>query len=187
MITVAFSFLAVLATSCKSKKAVVVEEPPVAAPAPAPAPEPVKEADTDGDGIVDSKDNCPNEKGVSANNGCPEVVVKPFEYKNIQFEFNSSVLKTESYATLDAIASEIKKNAGKTYQLNGHSSAEGTDARNMALSVDRANAVKAYLVNTGIDGKTLVAKGFGETAPVAGNDTEADRSINRRVEIKPGM
>jgi len=176
LVAIVLSFVTIF-TSCKSKK--------LATPAPVEAPVVVEvEADTDGDGIVDSKDNCPNEKGTEANNGCPAIVEKPFEYKNIQFEFNSSVLKTSSYAVLEALSTQIKKNPTVVFELHGHSSAEGTEKRNMMLSVDRANAVKAYLVNSGINGASLIVKGFGESMPLVANDSEENKSLNRRVEVK---
>jgi len=180
-----FATMSVVLSSCKSKKVAPKEEVVVAAPVEEKAPEPVKEVDTDGDGIPDSKDDCPEVKGSSANGGCPEIVKKAIEYKNIQFEFNSSVLKTSSYAVLDVIAAGMKNFPDTKFQLDGHSSAEGTEARNLALSVDRANAVKNYLVNNGIKASNLITKGHGEKFPVAGNDNEAGRALNRRVEIKP--
>ncbi|RKD13743.1 hypothetical protein BCY91_09245 [Pelobium manganitolerans] len=180
------ALVAMFYSSCKSKKAVVQqpkEETEVVEPA-KPA-EPVKEVDTDGDGIPDSQDECPEVKGDASNNGCPKEELKPYDYKNIQFEFNSSVLKTSSYATLEEIAAQIKKSGNTKFLLNGHSSAEGTEARNMALSVDRANAVKNYLVNSGVASNRLITKGFGETMPIADNSTESGRILNRRVEISP--
>ena len=112
-----------------------------------------------------------------------QIIVR--NYKNIQFEFNSSVLKTSSYSVLEEVTQEIKKHSNATFQLNGHSSEEGSNHRNMMLSVDRANAVKAYLVNNGISGGKLIVKGFGESMPLVLNTTEANRATNRRVEIKP--
>ncbi|HEX7366986.1 MAG TPA: OmpA family protein [Pelobium sp.] len=184
--SVSLSLLALVYTSCKSKKPVVQtkEEPTEVVEAPKPV-EPVKEVDTDGDGILDSKDQCPEVKGTTANNGCPEEKIKAYDYKNIQFEFNSSVLKTSSYATLESIAQQIKNSGDTKFLVNGHSSAEGTEARNMALSVDRANAVKNYLVNNGIASNRLITKGFGESQPIADNSTEQGRVLNRRVEISP--
>ncbi|MDA9555104.1 OmpA family protein [Pelobium sp.] len=181
-----FLLTVLLGTSCKSKKIAIQpkEEPVVEVKKQEPIVEVKKEVDTDGDGIVDEKDNCPDEKGSAANNGCPVEVEKPFNFKNIQFEFNSSVLKTSSYATLDEISREMKKHPNTVYQLNGHSSEEGTAKRNMMLSVDRAAAVKAYLVNNGIKNANLIVKGFGETMPLVPNTTEANRALNRRVEIK---
>ena len=185
----AFVLLFAFVTACKPKKVITQAAPvPVStAPVPeSPKPEPVSEPDSDGDGITDSKDNCPNKAGSAGNSGCPEVaaVVPTFNYNNILFEFNSAVLKTSSYATLDEIAREMKKYPDMKFNLNGHSSAEGTEARNMTLSIDRATAVKSYLVSAGINGRNLEARGFGESKPLNTNDTEAARQQNRRVEIK---
>ncbi len=184
-----FVFAIALFTACKPKK-LITQAPPVpveVAPVQeTPKAAPVAESDSDGDGIVDSKDNCPNKAGTGDNNGCPEVAAPAptFNYKNILFEFNSAVLKTSSYSTLDEIAREMKKYPDMKFRLNGHSSAEGTETRNMTLSIDRATAVKSYLVSAGINGRNLEAKGFGESSPINTNDNEAARQQNRRVEIK---
>lgn len=177
-----------LMTSCKSKK--LATQPEVVAPPPAPvekAPEPAKPVvkDTDNDGVPDDQDKCPDVKGTAANNGCPEETPKPMKFKNIQFEFNSSVLKTESYDVLEKVAAQMRKYPTWKYELDGNASAEGTEKRNMMLSIDRANSVKAYLVNSGIDASRLTVKGFGESKPIADNSTEAGRILNRRVEITP--
>jgi OOP family OmpA-OmpF porin len=107
-----------------------------------------------------------------------------YNFNNIQFEFNSGILKTDAYPTLDKAAAEMKKDASVRFVLNGNSSAEGTDEHNMALSVERANAVKTYLVNTGVNGANLDIKGYGESKPITSNETEEGRALNRRVEIK---
>ncbi|HEY1009844.1 MAG: OmpA family protein [Daejeonella sp.] len=178
-----------LFAACKPKK-LITQAPPVPVESTPvreePKPAPVAEADSDGDGIVDSKDNCPNKAGSAGNNGCPEAVAADpsFNYKNILFEFNSSVLKTSSYLILDDIAREMKKYPDMKFALNGHSSSEGTETRNMTLSIDRATAVKSYLITAGINGRNLEVKGFGESMPVNTNNTEAARQQNRRVEIK---
>lgn len=176
----------IMFSSCKPKK-IVAQAPIVQAPVQeTPKPAPVAEADTDGDGITDSKDNCPNKAGTASNDGCPETIAAEpaFNYKNILFEFNSSVLKTSSYPVLDEIAREMKKYPSMRFNLNGHSSAEGSETRNMTLSIDRATAVKSYLVSAGIRSSSLEAKGFGESMPINSNDSEASRQLNRRVEIK---
>jgi OOP family OmpA-OmpF porin len=184
-VSLAFLVALVMFSSCKPKK-VITQAPVAQAPVQeAPKAAPV-EADSDGDGIPDSKDNCPNKAGSTLNGGCPEVVAAEptFNYKNILFEFNSSVLKTSSYQVLDEIAREMKKFPSMQFNLNGHSSAEGTEKRNLTLSVDRATAVKSYLVTAGINANNLITKGFGESMPLTSNDTEASRQLNRRVEIK---
>lgn len=107
-----------------------------------------------------------------------------YNFANIQFEFNSGILKTESYPIMDRAAVEMKKDPSVKFVLNGNASAEGTPQHNMALSVERANAVKAYLVNSGVSAASLEPVGYGETKPVADNKTEAGRVLNRRVEIR---
>ncbi|MBU2046221.1 MAG: OmpA family protein, partial [Bacteroidetes bacterium] len=99
-------------------------------------------------------------------------------------EFDYPIEWIATYDILEGISQQMKKNPSATYELAGNSSAEGTEKRNMMLSVDRANSVKAYLVNNGIDGARLKTKGLGESNPIADNSTEAGRIKNRRVEIK---
>jgi OmpA-OmpF porin, OOP family len=162
---VALSTAAVMFGSCRAKKAVVAEEPPVV--------EQQKPAEA-----------APVEKEVEvAPTPAPEKM-PDFNYSNIQFEFNSSVLKTASYAVLDQISSEMKKYDTVRFNIEGHASQEGTDQRNMTLSNDRANAVKAYLINAGVNGENLTSVGYGEARPIASNANEEGRVLNRRVEIK---
>jgi OOP family OmpA-OmpF porin len=163
--------------------------------------------DSDGDGVSDQFDKCPNTPAgtVVDGSGCPLVIPAPdttvlatkawvnglgghakttaTAYGNIQFEFDSSVLKTESYPILDLTAADLKS-TGASAELDGFASSEGTAAHNMRLSKDRANSVKTYLVNSGVAAKKLKVKAFGETHPVADNSTEAGRILNRRVEFK---
>ena len=107
-----------------------------------------------------------------------------YNFANIQFEFNSGILKTQSYPVMDRAIAEMKKDPSVKFVLNGNASAEGTPQHNMALSVERANAVKTYLVNSGINADNLRPIGNGESKPIADNTTEAGRALNRRVEIK---
>ncbi|MDB5001586.1 MAG: flagellar motor protein MotB, partial [Mucilaginibacter sp.] len=74
--------------------------------------------------------------------------------------------------------------SGATTEIDGYASSEGTAAHNMALSRDRANSVKTYLVNSGVTASKLKVKGFGETNPIADNSTEEGRVLNRRVSFK---
>jgi outer membrane protein OmpA-like peptidoglycan-associated protein len=113
------------------------------------------------------------------------MVKKPdFNFSNIQFEFNSVVLRTVSYPILDKAATEMKKDPAVRFVINGHSSAEGSEEHNMALSRDRAYSVKTYLENAGISGSNLEVKGFGESEPIQPDATEQGRVANRRVEIE---
>ncbi len=107
-----------------------------------------------------------------------------YNFANIQFEFNSGILKTQSYPLMDRAIAEMKKDPSVKFVLNGNASAEGTPQHNMSLSVERANAVKTYLVNSGINADNLRTVGHGESKPIADNATETGRALNRRVEIK---
>jgi OOP family OmpA-OmpF porin len=147
--------------------------------------------DTDGDGVSDQFDKCPGTPAGTAvdGSGCPLPKVAPVDslsgtgtgFEPIQFEFNSSVLKTEAYPTLDKLSSVLRENGGKV-TVNGYASSEGTAAYNMKLSKDRANSVKTYLVNSGVNASQVSTKGMGEANPIASNDTEEGRIQNRRVE-----
>ncbi len=149
--------------------------------------------DSDGDGVADMFDKEPNSAAGAVVDGSGRTIKFPEQttsvvdnsgvtgFETIGFEFNSSVLKTESYPTLDKLSSVLRENGGKV-TVAGHASSEGTAAYNMKLSKDRANSVKTYLVNSGVSVSSVVTKGFGETKPIASNDTEEGRIQNRRVE-----
>ncbi|RZJ80935.1 MAG: OmpA family protein [Flavobacterium sp.] len=150
--------------------------------------------DTDGDGVADQFDKCAGTPAGTKvdGSGCPLPVPAPVTtttetasnvtgFETIQFEFNSSVLKTESYPTLDKLSSVLRENGGKV-TTKGYASSEGTAAYNMKLSKDRANSVKTYLVNSGVNASQVTARGYGEANPIASNDTEEGRIQNRRVE-----
>jgi len=151
--------------------------------------------DSDGDGVSDQFDKCPNTPAgtVVDGSGCEihfpapapvtEAAPAAVAYSNIQFDFDSSVLRTSSYPVLDATSAELRSGAGAV-EVDGHASSEGTAAHNLRLSKDRANAVKTYLVNSGVDAKRVKVKAFGETKPIADNSTEEGRIANRRVEFK---
>ncbi|MEI8204463.1 MAG: OmpA family protein [Bacteroidota bacterium] len=144
--------------------------------------------DTDGDGIADYLDKCPTVKGTVANKGCPEVKVeekKVFEeaLQGIQFETGKDVILPGSFSILDNVVTILKNNPQYNLLINGHTDNVGSPESNMVLSGKRAEAVKTYFINKGIGAKRLTAKGFGETKPIADNNTEAGRAKNRRVEF----
>ncbi|WP_419699828.1 OmpA family protein [Mucilaginibacter sp. NFX135] len=149
--------------------------------------------DSDGDGVADQFDKCPGTAAGSVVDGSGCVIVFPKDtvaatpaataYSNIQFEFDSSVLRTSSYPVLDATSADLRS-SGKSVEVDGYASSEGTAAHNLSLSKDRANSVKTYLVNSGVDAKKVKVKGYGETNPIADNSTEEGRVLNRRVQFK---
>jgi len=102
----------------------------------------------------------------------------------ILFDYDSDVIKKESYPVLDDVVEKIKMlGEFKKIVIEGHCSNEGTDEYNMDLSKRRATAVKDYLVKKGIDKAKLEVEAYGETRPIASNDTEEGRAKNRRVEF----
>ena len=145
--------------------------------------------DTDGDGIPDHLDKCPEVPGIPENKGCPEVkkeVITIFKQalQGIQFDLNKSTIKPTSYGILDKVVKVMQDNPAYNLEINGHTDSQGNDEYNQTLSEERAASVKQYLVGKGINASRLVSKGFGEAQPVASNNTERGRYLNRRVEFK---
>ncbi|MBI4645266.1 MAG: PD40 domain-containing protein [Bacteroidia bacterium] len=103
---------------------------------------------------------------------------------NIFFETDSYGLKPESKSELDKLVLFLKKNKAVKIRINGHTDNTGSAESNMMLSNNRAKSVTDYLANHGIENSRLVYKGFGESQPVATNDTEHGRAQNRRTEFE---
>ena len=97
------------------------------------------------------------------------------------FELNSARLTTASHSVLDPIATDLKKYPRLKIELQGHTDSSGSDKYNLKLSQQRADSVRAYLVEQGVPGDRLVARGYGEAQPIEDNKTEAGRALNRRV------
>ncbi len=100
------------------------------------------------------------------------------------FDFNKSVIKPEGKAKLDDLIGKIKAINLEVIIAVGHTDAVGGDAYNQKLSVNRSEAVKAYLVSKGIEKNRVYTEGKGEKQPVADNKTAEGRAKNRRVEIE---
>jgi opacity protein-like surface antigen len=150
--------------------------------------------DTDGDGVPDHLDECPKTPAgvrVLANgcalkgdcrtprpgeevdaNGC--AIEGRFVLRGVKFEFDSDRLLPASKRILDDVAVEVE----------GHTDWIGTDAYNLALSERRANAVRSYLMEQKVDGNRLLPVAYGESRPLADNETEEGREENRRVEFR---
>jgi outer membrane protein OmpA-like peptidoglycan-associated protein len=101
----------------------------------------------------------------------------------IHFDLDQATLRQDSDKQLQHIVTLLNQNPDLILEVQGHTDDQGDDAHNMALSQRRAEAVLGYLVLFGIDAARLTPAGYGETAPVAPNDTEAGRAKNRRVEL----
>ena len=105
---------------------------------------------------------------------------------SIEFETGSANIKSASYKLLDEIRESAIVAEGLKLGVYGHTDNSGSDAVNIPLSEKRADAVKAYLLKTGLPDNRMEAKGFGAAQPIADNATEAGKSQNRRVEIVLG-
>jgi len=102
----------------------------------------------------------------------------------VTFDVDSSALKPAFRSTLDDIGSSMNQYPDSLIDVYGHTDSTGSDAYNQSLSERRASTVANYLVSRGVSAARIRSQGFGETMPIAGNDTEFDRQRNRRVEIK---
>jgi len=103
---------------------------------------------------------------------------------NLFFELNKATLQPESEPELKRIVLVLKENINLAIEISGHTDNTGSDEINQKLSLDRADAVKTYLLGAGITTERIKTKGYGKTKPKASNDTDEGRSINRRVEIE---
>jgi OOP family OmpA-OmpF porin len=157
--------------------------------------------DSDGDGVADKLDKCPGTPSgtVVDGAGCPlkipapkvteRVIVTEADRKvvadaisNLEFDFGKSTIRAKSYPTLNRVAALlIEKDF--SLKLAGHTDNVGSDASNLKLSKDRAEAIRSYLVSQGANASRIESVGYGESQPIASNTTNAGRQKNRRVEF----
>jgi outer membrane protein OmpA-like peptidoglycan-associated protein len=112
--------------------------------------------------------------------GCGSVI------HGIRFDFDSAVLRPESAAIIDNLHTGLARAGAASIVIEGHTSSEGNEAYNQNLSERRAGAVREALIARGIGADLLTATGIGEGRPIANNDDENGRSLNRRVEVRCG-
>ena len=138
--------------------------------------------DDDGDGVNNCIDKCPDTiKGLSVDaDGCPIADIVTLK---INFDFDKSDIKPQYHQELADFASYMRQQQSFTVvEIAGHTDSVGTDAYNQKLSERRAKAVRDYLVKElGMDDKLFSAVGYGESKPIATNDTDAGRAENRRI------
>ncbi len=103
---------------------------------------------------------------------------------NIFFEVDKYDLKEKSRTELNKTVRLLESNPSLRIEISGHTDNSGSDTHNQQLSLNRARAVYQYLVDHGIDPKRLKYKGYGSSVPVAANDTEENRQLNRRIEFR---
>ena len=146
--------------------------------------------DSDNDGVNDEEDNCPHLAGTVANHGCPEIDQSTQSKvdvmaKNIYWSPSSGyTLSSRSNKSLDQIASMLKADPNLKVTVAAHTDNVGSDEKNKTLSQDRADAVRNYLINKGVNENQVEATGYGEEQPIADNKTAAGRAKNQRIEIK---
>lgn len=148
--------------------------------------------DTDKDGIVDKDDACPNQPGVPELKGCPpapkltakeeKIIQKAFS--NLEFETGKDIIRPKSFPPLNELAGLMKQHPDWVLTLSGHTDNVGDPQKNMVLSEKRAKAVAKYLIKKGVKPENIVTEWFGDTKPIADNNTPQGRQKNRRVEMK---
>jgi OOP family OmpA-OmpF porin len=99
------------------------------------------------------------------------------------FDFDKWNLRPESFVELDRVVKLLQENPAIEIEMSAHTDSRGADDYNLRLSDNRARSVMEYILSKGIDAKRITSKGYGETKPVATNDTDEGRQSNRRVEF----
>lgn len=105
--------------------------------------------------------------------------------EGVNFDFDKATLRQEDIGSLDNDVATLKSWGDVDIEVAGHTDSMGSDAYNMKLSKQRAEAVRNFLISRGVAADRLTAKGYGESQPVADNATEEGRFKNRRVELAP--
>ena len=154
------------------------------------------ELDNDRDGIPDTMDRCPNQaetfNQVNDTDGCPdrqEAVQVEGELiglsEKIFFKHNESIILRRSFGILEQVAKLIKQQQQiKKVRIEGHTDDTGGVKFNLKLSQERADAVKMHLVGLGVELRRLESAGYGDQSPIASNDTDEGRALNRRVDFR---
>lgn len=142
---------------------------------PVPKPKPVEEP-------AAAAEPAPSAAAASAATAAAEI--EKVVLSGVSFEMGSSTLRPEAAAPLKTVAEMMKAHRTLQVEIGGHSDAIGDKQKNQGLSERRANSVKAFLVDEGVYSARLTAVGYGETQPVASNDTPDGRAANRRVAFK---
>lgn len=172
-----------------------------AAPPPPPPPVCADGLDNDNDGLIDF----PSDKGCeSADDGdetdplpkckAPEPgqpvdlegcgVGDTIVLRGVNFDFDKSTLTVNAKTILDGVAEALAKRPDIKVEIGGHTDGKGSDEYNLKLSDRRSKSVKDYLVKKGVSASRMTARGYGESMPVAPNETDDGRELNRRVELK---
>lgn len=158
---------------------------PAVTRAPASTPTPAPEPDADGDGVPDNRDACPDTPRNYAvdSQGCPIPVEEVARVElQVNFEFDRSEVRPQFFNEIEEVADFMEQYPDVIVELEGHTDSVGTEQYNQNLSQRRADAVRQVMIDRyGIQGSRITAIGYGESRPIASNDTAAGRADNRRV------
>lgn len=144
---------------------------------------PAEVADSDGDGVKDDRDQCANTPvGTRVDaKGCPLAPVTiP---KGVNFDYDKSILRPEAFPVLNEVAETLNRYPEVRTEIAGHTDWNNTDDYNQRLSERRATSVMDYLISKGVAANRMTARGYGESMPIADNNTEEGQFQNRRVEL----
>jgi len=145
--------------------------------------------DTDGDGVADYLDNCPSVAGPKENKGCPVIekvteaeVLPEMTVEPVYFDYDKSNILQVENAKIEKLVKILKTNANYNVDLTGNADNKGTEEYNMKLSERRIQSVVKAITNSGVKAVRISKqKPLGASKPVATNDTEEGRALNRRV------
>lgn len=142
--------------------------------------------DQDGDGVLNADDKCPDTPpGFKVDaTGCVSEGQTVIVLKSVHFEFDSAKLTRDARVILDRVGSGLRSQADLRLEIIGNTDSKGSDAYNQQLSEARAASVRNYLIDRGIAANRLESVGHGEKNPIADNETEEGRGLNRRVEFR---
>lgn len=156
-------------------------------------PDGCPDKDPDKDGVLDPNDKCPKEaetkNGFQDEDGCPDEIpaeVKKFTgvIEGIEFDTGKATIRPKSAPTLDAAVKVLADYPSLKLEISGHTDNVGKEEKNLKLSQDRADAVKKYFTDKGIDASRVQTRGAGPKEPIADNKTAAGKQKNRRIEFK---
>lgn len=142
--------------------------------------------DEDGDGVPNHLDKCPRTPpGFKVDaTGCVVEEQTVIVLKSVHFAFDSAELTREARVLLDRVVEGLRNQPSLRLAIAGHTDSLGTEAYNQSLSLRRAESVRRFLLEVGIDSSRLLTEGFGELRPIADNESEEGRATNRRVEFR---
>lgn len=141
--------------------------------------------DSDGDGVPDDRDKCPDTiQGAKVDSEGCMIMNQTITFNNINFELDSAQITASSRPSLDRVAKALKAQDDFKVEIAGHTDSTGSASYNENLSDQRAKSVRQYLIDQGIDANRMTARGYGEMEPIASNDNQSGRAMNRRVEFR---